>query len=98
MIGAASGYFLVALLWMRFYTIILIFTPDALRDGATGAAPDGTSTLYFSLVSMTTLGYGDITPISPYARLVASIQAGVGSLYLAIVIAALVGRLRNADP
>jgi voltage-gated potassium channel len=44
---------------------------------------------------MTTLGYGDITPISPYARLVASIEAGIGSLYLAIVVAALVGQLRS---
>ena len=97
-IGAASGYFLLALLWSRFYSLILLFSPESFRDGATGAPPDSASVLYFSLVSLTTLGYGDITPITPYARLTSAIHAGIGSLYIAIVVAALVGRLRDSTP
>ena len=45
----------------------------------------------FSFVTMTTLGYGDISPVSPAARTLAWMQALVGQLYLAITIAGLVG-------
>lgn len=47
--------------------------------------------LYYSLVTMTTLGYGDIVPSSPAARSVATLQAVVGQLYLAVIVARLVG-------
>ena len=46
---------------------------------------------YFSFVTMSTLGYGDIAPVSTAARSTAWIQAVLGQLYLAISVAALVG-------
>ena len=46
---------------------------------------------YFSFVTMSTLGYGDISPVSAAARSCAWIQAVLGQLYIAITIAALVG-------
>jgi hypothetical protein len=46
---------------------------------------------YFSYVTMTTLGYGDIYPVSPIAKMTASLQAVLGQLYLAVLVARLVG-------
>ncbi len=46
---------------------------------------------YYSFVTMTTLGYGDIVPASPVARMCAVLQAVLGQLYLAVLVARLVG-------
>jgi voltage-gated potassium channel Kch len=46
---------------------------------------------YFSTVTLTTVGFGDIVPITPAARLATGLEAIVGQLYLAVVIATLVG-------
>ena len=46
---------------------------------------------YFSFVTMTTLGYGDIVPTVPFARVVATLQAVVGQMYLTALVARLVG-------
>lgn len=48
--------------------------------------------LYFSFVTLSTLGYGDITPISPIAKSITLIIAVTGQLYLTILIAVLVGK------
>jgi len=47
--------------------------------------------LYYSFVTMTTLGYGDIVPRSSSARMFAAIEALMGQLYLAVLVARLVG-------
>jgi hypothetical protein len=47
--------------------------------------------IYFSLVTMTTLGYGDITPDSDTSRMLASMEAVIGQIYLAVLVARLVG-------
>lgn len=47
--------------------------------------------VYFSFVSLTTLGYGDIGPVAPLARFLAFMEAMLGQLYIAIVVASLVG-------
>jgi len=46
--------------------------------------------LYFSLITMTTVGYGDITPVLPVARMTAAIEAVLAQLYIAIIIARMV--------
>ena len=51
------------------------------------------SELEFSTVTLTTVGFGDIVPVTPAARLVTGLEAMVGQLYLAVVIATLVGRV-----
>ena len=48
--------------------------------------------LYFSLVTLVTLGYGDIVPVTPLARMVAAFEGVVGQFYVAAVVAMLVGR------
>jgi hypothetical protein len=51
--------------------------------------------MYFSFVTLTTLGYGDLTPISHGSRVIASLLAVIGQLYIAILIAMLVGKFLN---
>ncbi|MCH6256303.1 potassium channel family protein [Puniceicoccaceae bacterium K14] len=86
------GYFLIGLIWSRFFILFQVFDPDAfnqtnLKEG---------DLVYFSLVNLTTLGYGDITPINPFTRIVATLESAFGTLYLAVMIATLVSELRSA--
>lgn len=93
-------YLLLATLWTYAYSLLELFNPAAFsyeffdetqkRIMRLGAEPGGIE-LYYSLVTMTTLGYGDIVPSSPAARSVATLQAVVGQLYLAVIVARLVG-------
>jgi hypothetical protein len=55
--------------------------------------------VYFSLTTLSTLGYGDISPVKAFARLWATLEAAVGVLYLAILVARLVAVYRpDKDP
>jgi uncharacterized membrane protein len=47
--------------------------------------------LYFSFVTLTTVGYGDITPVSPFARALSALEAIIGQMYIAVLVARLVG-------
>ena len=51
--------------------------------------------VYFSLATLTTVGYGDITPQTALAGILASLEAVIGQLYLAVLVARLVGLLRG---
>jgi hypothetical protein len=53
--------------------------------------------MYFSFATLTTLGYGDIVPTSPVSRMLASVEAIAGQLYLAVLVSRLVG-LHIAEP
>ena len=55
---------------------------------------DMRASVYFSYVTLTTLGYGDITPVSSAARNLSVLEAITGQLYLAVLIARLIGLLR----
>jgi hypothetical protein len=55
------------------------------------------SVVYYSIVTITSLGYGDILPISPLARMVAGFEAIVGVLYIAIMIGSIVGKFQTSD-
>ena len=74
---------------------ILLFDPTAFDLGADPleiySEGGEFAFLYFSFVTITTLGYGDVLPLSPTAQTVAWIEAVFGQLYIAIVVARLVG-------
>jgi hypothetical protein len=53
---------------------------------------------YFSFVTLTTLGYGDMTPLSRPAKNLAALEAILGQLYIAVLIARLVGLMQPAKP
>ena len=89
--AATSSYLLLALIWAFAYHFVYKINPQAfnLPDQAFDTA--WLKMVYFSLVTITTLGYGDILPVSPFARMLAGVEAVVGQLYLAVLIAWLVG-------
>ena len=92
--GAISVYLLLGMVWALLYTVLAIAHPGTF-DLPAGAEGQGEVTeytfFYFSFVTLTTLGYGDITPVSPVSQTLAWLQAVVGQLYLAILVARLVG-------
>lgn len=57
--------------------------------------PDSGDFLYFSVITLTTVGYGDLTPATAVGRTIAMTEALVGQLYLVSVVAAVVGRWRR---
>jgi len=87
--GATAAYLLLGLAWASAYEIALLATPGAFRFPE-GRGGDPTSLLYFSFVTLTTVGYGDITPVAPSARSLAVAEALIGQLFPAILIARLV--------
>jgi hypothetical protein len=91
--GAVFGYFLLVVGWALFFQALETWSP-----GAFALVADGdpfTELLYFSLVTITTLGYGDISPVTPFARISAGLEAAMGTLYIAILIARIVGALSD---
>jgi len=70
---------------------LVTYVDDKLRAHTSGPESIGGSWyMYFSFTTLTTLGYGDITPVSPLARTLAMLEAVIGPLYLAILVARLV--------
>jgi hypothetical protein len=90
--GAIAVYLLVAVLWAELYQLLEGLKPGSFQlPSASGDLSDRFSPLlYFSFITLTTLGYGDIVPVDPAARSLAMVEALIGQLYPAILIARLV--------
>jgi Ion channel. len=90
--GAVAVYLLFGLIWAFAYDFVILHAPQAFHaDELTVQHGPLTPTLiYFSFTTLTTVGYGDITPIHPIARSLAMLEAFVGQLFPAILIARLV--------
>lgn len=86
--GAIAGYLLLGLIWANVYELLAMRLPGAFS----GAELAGTTYrwFYFSFVTLTTVGYGDVIPIHPLARSFANLEALTGQLYPAILLARLV--------
>ena len=91
--GALAGYIMLAFLWAFFYALIESFTPGSFAlGGAHLGEPSGfMHILYFSFTTLTTTGFGDITPISDQARSFVIIEEFVGVFFVGILIARLAG-------
>lgn len=96
-VGTICGYLLAAGVWGNVYNLLELFLPGSFTMGPDLARHmatwDGREAVfnYFSLVTITTMGYGDITPLRPPATVVATIEAVFGQFYIAVVVAQLVG-------
>ena len=91
LVGAICVYLLLGVIWAVAYTILEMVSPGSF-GGFTPLQGRGWDNewLYFSFVTMTTLGYGDLLPLSATARAMAYMQAVFGQLYVAILVAGLV--------
>ena len=96
-IGSICIYMLLGIAWGLVYMLVEQFFPGSIPGLEGGDWPhDLQRSLYFSFISLTTLGYGDISPVQPLAQLIAYLQAITGQFYVAILVASLVG-VRMAD-
>ena len=91
---AINIYFLLGLLWATLYLALDSFFPGSIKM-AISAADHQTELLYFSLITLSTVGYGDIVPISGMARILTALEGVTGVLYIATTVALLVGRFRR---
>ena len=98
--AAICGYILLILLWANTYSLLDTVTAGSFvysqaNPGVTTIMQfgfgDAMMSLYYSFVTMTTLGYGDVLPVTPMARVLAAMQAFVGQVYIAVLVARLVG-------
>lgn len=90
--GAIAAYMLVGMMFAQAYRLVAIGKPGAFLIAGVPADYDAVVTrlTYFSFVTLTTLGYGDITPAHPYARSLVMLESLFSVLYPAILIARLV--------
>ncbi len=95
LLGAASAYLLIGIIWAVSYSIIHQLEPGAFTLISGEPRPFFHQFLYFSLTTLTTLGYGDITPLSPFAQIWSTLEAVVGTLYIALLVARLVGMYQS---
>jgi len=95
-VGSVALYLLIGMIWSILFTILLEFSPDALNGIDAGMWYDNYPlTTYFSFVTLTTLGYGDISPATPVAQVMVTLEAVMGMFYLAVIVASLIGGRRN---
>jgi hypothetical protein len=102
--GVICGYLLLGMAWGVLYSMLDTLRPGSFAVGGRLAeqvqADDSRVPLYtyYSFVTLTTVGYGDVTPVSPAARTCAWLEALTGQFYLAVLVAGLVGALLSKRP
>jgi Ion channel len=92
--GALCVYLIIGLTWGFMFLTLEGFQPGSFLFGQarmSGVEKDPATLVYFSFVTLSTVGYGDVTPLSPPARSFAFMEAIIGQIYLAVLVARLVG-------
>ena len=89
--GAASAYLMIGLLWSFLFAIVDRIHPGSFSVRGAISPLALHDLIYFSFSSLTTTGFGDIVPVGRIAKTVATLQVIVGQLFIAILIAKLVG-------
>jgi len=91
---AVSIYLLLGMLWFSVYCAIDTYQPGSILQGGSLLEHRENQLLYFSLITLSTIGYGDIVPVGPEVRMLAALEGVVGVLYIAITVAILVSAFR----
>lgn len=97
--GGIFVYFLIGILWGRFYHLAAILDPGAFKPPI--MVGDLFQIFYFSMVTLTTVGYGDIAPGSHTTMMLSVLESSFGQIYLAVFVARLIGleiSHRNSHP
>ena len=92
---AVSIYLLLGLQWFALYPAIDVFLPGSILHNGATLADRHSELLYFSLVTLSTIGYGDIVPVYGEVRMLAALEGVTGVLYVAITVALLVSSYKH---
>jgi hypothetical protein len=92
---AISIYLLLGLQWFALYSAIDVFYPGSIVQNSTSLLDRQSELLYFSLVTLSTVGYGDIVPVYGEVRMLAALEGITGVLYIAITVALLVSAYKQ---
>ena len=96
-VGAICIYLLLGVMWSIAYGMIEFSQPGSFTGLTESVSPAwNTDLVYYSFVTITTLGYGDITPLSQTARSLSFAEAIVGQFYIAVLVAGLVSAYISA--
>ena len=91
---AVSIYLLLGMQWFAIYSAIDVLSPGSIQRSASVAADRHAELLYFSLITLSTIGYGDVVPLHGEVRMLAALEGIAGVLYIAITVALLVSAYR----
>jgi Ion channel len=97
--ASVSVYFLLGMFFYAIFNLLETVRPHSFAETGSTALNEISrhSLLYLSLVTLTTLGYGDIVPVTPPARMLAAFEAAIGVLYIAFTVARLVAAYQRSD-
>jgi hypothetical protein len=84
---AISIYLLIGVGWAGVYSIV-----EGISPGSFSGTLESGDLLYFSFVTLTTVGYGDVLPLSTLGKRLTILEAAMGSIYMAVIVAMIVGR------
>ena len=91
--AGVAGFLLLGLLWTPAYMLVARLNPAAFNlpsGSGTGATLNNFDAFYFSFITLCTIGYGDVTPASNAARMLAMTEGITGLFYMAVLISRLV--------
>lgn len=88
--AACAVYFLLSFFFVPIYGMLETAIPGSYVDNTLGGPVQWQQFVYYSLITLSTAGYGDILPANMWARMLAGIEATIGVLYVAILVARLV--------
>lgn len=91
MLTAITVYIFIAAMFTPLYVIVSRLDVNAFVDNGLGVAPQWQQLVYFSFVTLATLGYGDVLPLNAWARSLATVEGMVGVLYVALIMGRLIG-------
>jgi len=99
--AAVAGYLMLGLVWAGAYVFTAQLVPGSFVFSVGPAPSDsmkGFTALYYSVITLTTVGYGDVVPVSGPARMLAMMEAMIGTLYMAVMVARLVSLYSTSNP
>jgi hypothetical protein len=99
--AGVSAYLMLGLLWSFAYILVARLVPHAFAfttGPGSSHSMKGFTAVYFSFITLSTVGYGDIAPVSGVARMLTMMEAVTGTLYMAVMVARLVSLYSSAPP
>ena len=89
--GAVAGYLMMAICLMFFIITVGMFYDPVLTKPINDLGLQGV--LYYCMITMTTIGYGDISPVDPFVQTASAIAGVASQFYMAVIVAVIVGKL-----